>query len=416
MVVRAFLPFLKDQTMTFRNSYLRLFLGGGISILLASACMKKHDVNNATVQNSWFNRTPSSVLALPLTNEKIDVRTYRLDEATETKVSKDVARFDANFLAFRLIAGLSPAEALALSEYTDNTYKLFRMMFEPNGKTNHEIVNRFKATVSALNGMPPFKGAIYFGQTFKGDYVHIGLNPGTDFFHNSFTSASKSRTVALKFADTNNLEGWLGVLFELPESCNGNLIGPYSQFPSEEEVLFRPLHPFRIVSKTPPQGAEKFWVVKLKETIPCPDGSAVTESSTTPLLVVSKPGLNPKIYADSSSTTPVGILPDEPMEPIRPYAKKGSRYEVIIEIRRPERSWECLDTNCLKQKILSAQAPPVTLGGVSGVEVLTAGLNQAVITPAIEMFGQWPTSLMNKTEVSGFLHGFIEIAETKPYP
>jgi hypothetical protein len=61
----------------------------------------------------------------------------------------------------------------------------------------------------------------------------------------------------------------VAVLFEVENSCQGASISEFSFLPNEDEILFLPMNPWKIVSKTPPTQEQKYFLIKMKEMLPC---------------------------------------------------------------------------------------------------------------------------------------------------
>jgi hypothetical protein len=235
------------------------------------ACQKKNE--SSTSQSSWFGGAPSTVVTIPATNEKIDTLRVNLDSASKTLIENDFG-----FAAYSAESSLlqkhkmEKIEAYALHDYSGPRYSEFAIMFQPPEYLILEknTVPMFKATISALSKLPKHHGTVYFGQSLAESYVQSELNPGLVFQNNNFTSASTFRKLAEAFTGSGMLQkGAIGVLFEVENSCQGASVKEFSAVPDEDEILFLPMNPWKIVSKTPPTQEQKYFLIKMKEMLPC---------------------------------------------------------------------------------------------------------------------------------------------------
>lgn len=303
--------------------------------------------------SSWFNRAPDTQMTLPITNETIDTHKYRMDQKTRDKVKslRPETVMNASNVALQKLNNLDFTEAAAIQGYTDMDYKKFVALFAPDDapgvktlKTESTVL-LFKSTISAINGMERFQGTVFFGQVMSKEYVDNNLRKGDTFSNNNFLSSTLSKEIAEKFARKKvNASDKMSVIFNVQNSCHGRDISRFSDFPQEKEVLFLPLHPFKVVDSAPVPGNKNFYSVTLQEIFPC-SGSLSQSSIDFPYCRTKQ--TSTKIYGDNHSQKVIGLL--KPGALFTAFAKFNSRYAVFSDVLIDSSAQKCVDSKCLKK-------------------------------------------------------------------
>ena len=92
----------------------------------------------------------------------------------------------------------------------------------------------------ALLALPPYRGRLYRGISLR--FSELTYRSGQEVCWPAFSSASTDKSVGESFVSDDE-----GTLFIL-QSTSARSIGPFSKFPEEAEVLFRPNTAFEITS------------------------------------------------------------------------------------------------------------------------------------------------------------------------
>jgi hypothetical protein len=382
---------------------------------------KKTDQGSAAL--SWFNRTPDTMLTIPVTNETIDTHRYRMDQATRDKVKslRSDAVVNAANVALQRLNSLDFTEAAAIQAYTEMDFKAFSYLFAPDDtpgvrlfKTKSTVL-LFKSAISAINGMQRFQGKLFFGQAMPKAYVLGDLKKGEIFSNNNFLSTSKDRKIAEKFARKVNAKNDTSVLFEIQSSCHGRDISSFSEFPHEKEVLFSPLHPFKILDDAAAvPGKENYFVVKLQEILPC-TGPVTQAENDFPYCRTKQ--LPAKIYGDAHSSKVIGNF--RPQTLLTAFAKVNTRYAVFSDVVLDSEAQKCVDSNCLRTVTnLQGLRPSLiaSMGEMTGIPVSDSSHLKAwnkeqpigVVVADTKLTKSGPSSGTNKPDSKVVLEGFVE--------
>jgi hypothetical protein len=247
----------------------------GVAFLILGSC-KKNPENSSAEQTGLFNSTPSTVVTIPATKERIDTRSHKLNAADKKILSEESLFSDFQMHTDQSLFeknGVDLFEAFAIYQYSRTGYLRIRTMFEPPYTTDPSTLALYKAGISAINHMPKYQGPVFFGQTMSIEFINSQLSVGSIFQNNNFTSTSTDVKIALdwigerKYQETDT---YANILFEIERSCHGASIKDFSQYSSENEILFLPLQPWKVLSKTPPTPEKNRFHIKLQEMLPCP--------------------------------------------------------------------------------------------------------------------------------------------------
>ena len=346
----------------------------GIIFFMIISCKQNSFENNMSDHYSIFGRGADTFLTLPISKERIDTHTYRLDEATRVKTRAAVERnsdrsWVAKALTLKAVFQLDYAEAYAIDGYSANLYLSFKKMVEgtlQNLTSDTELF--FKAAVSGVNKLPAYQGTVYFGAALSQDYLDE-LKTGSSFVNRNFLSTSKDLEVARRFAQPgmDARQDSVRVIFEVEDSCHGRDISSFSAVQSEKEVLFLPMHPFKVVSNIPTHGDEEYFRIKLRETIPCKNSIQNSQTRGFPRCGQKRRGVYANVY---SSFDKDGVLasfkPKTPME-VWFLPPKGSRYEIYTTAILPTKNQECITADCTRIRVELSGDPPSSSNEVLGV-------------------------------------------------
>lgn len=164
------------------------------------------------------------------------------------------------------VSGLSGYEDALLTTYTSSEYRTINNSLRTENPTNFAIVynNQLNDT---LDKLPPYKGVVYrvVGVEDVDKFVEQLVGQSTTEGYIQFAtpvSTSKNKQVVHDFGGN--------VVFEI-ESKSGRDISHFSEFPEEEEVLFKNISKFKLKGKVKikefktPYGVEKYATIKLTE-------------------------------------------------------------------------------------------------------------------------------------------------------
>lgn len=378
--------------------------------------------------SSWFNRSPDTQMTLPITNETIDTHKYRMDQKTRDKVIslRPEAVMDASNVALQKLNDLDFSEAAAIQGYTEMDYRKFAALFAPDDTPGIKVLKTettvllFKSTISAINGMERFQGTVFFGQVMPKEYVDNNLRKGDTFSNNNFLSTTLNKEVAEKFARKKvNDSNKISVIFEVQNSCHGRDISRFSEFPFEKEVLFLPLHPFKVVDAGPISGNKNFYSVKLQEIFPC-SGSLAQSSVDFPYCRTKQTFA--KIFGDSRSSKTIGLL--KPGIVFTAFAKVNDRYAVFSDALIDPEAQKCVDSKCLKKVTDLQTVRPdsiVSIDETKGIPFSNspnlAPYNReqpiGVVLPGTEITATGQTPAASKSRSLVVLEGFIEIDDVE---
>lgn len=133
----------------------------------------------------------------------------------------------------------------ALNQYTQQDYAALNRKLR-YGKTD-EISPQI---IQNLQTVRPFTGTVYRGLTLDKSEISDTFKIGKVYRDMGFMSTSKNHTVSQKFntlgvplSRTDNRSITLVI-----ESKTGRDISRFSQYPEEQEVLFKPLTGFEVIS------------------------------------------------------------------------------------------------------------------------------------------------------------------------
>lgn len=388
-----------------------LLCSASLTVFSFVGCRKpiENTTNDAAVRG--FGGGPSTIITLPITNERIDTHNYRIDATSKAKLQKfltDKGEYKLTPSNRALVAtqNLDFSEAEALVQYSRNLYTNFAALFQNNTKEPESTLLYFKAAVSAVNAMEPRSGTVYYGQSLPIEYIQSELVPGKTLVSKNFTSTSKSREVAYLFSIAPG--NGKSVIFSIENSCHGRDFGAFSKTPKELEVLFPPAHPFRVVSVTPSQAPNTKYEVKLQEILPCPARVTSASNIKFPYCTLKKGGQGVNLYGSATDTNPIGAL--KPGIRINGYAQKNSRYEIVTEIKVPLANQECIDSSCTKKRLVTNQTSLTTFGGVSGIGFVTSTFSEGidgVLAPGIELLSNDLNEAKNKKTSTVFAVGFV---------
>lgn len=134
---------------------------------------------------------------------------------------------------------LTPLQRAAIRDYTDRAYQRMNEQLR-EGEVSGAIQRKVERLIEALEKLPDFHGDVYRGATIHDENVLAKYEDvGAEVLEDAFTSATKSPLKAF----SGNVRFYLS-------SKHGKDISNWSVHPEEEEVLFKPGTPFKVLEFT----------------------------------------------------------------------------------------------------------------------------------------------------------------------